>query len=137
VNEGQDLDRAVAGFSKYLFSDLLSRASWGIGALEGVSLAGQDIVEQDESAFVPSMIYFGVKKRESVWLRMAGVPRLVADGLATVWENQKLHEPKSYDQIRDWVRALSEESWRQAIPENAQVTPSDMKLIWDNFAGTA
>jgi hypothetical protein len=83
------------------------------------------------------MIYFGVKKRESVWLRMAGVPRLVADGLATVWENQKLHEPKSYDQIRDWVRALSEESWRQAIPENAQVTPSDMKLIWDNFAGTA
>ena len=70
-----------------------------------------------------------------IWLRMAGVPRIVANGLAGVWKQKNADEPKSYDAIREWVAGLSDSDWQQAIPPGTTLTPRDMRLIWQDFAG--
>ncbi len=58
-------------------SKRLAAASWGLGALETISLAGIPKEQWEDVGYVPAMVYFGVDRREAVWLRMAGVPRPV------------------------------------------------------------
>jgi replicative superfamily II helicase len=135
VEENGDKDDKVSNFSSYLFSQLLGRASWGIGALEGVSLVGQDSDQVESVGYIPSMIFFGVQKKEAVWLRMIGVPRIVANGLGNIWQKNGLEEPKSYDEIRTWVNSLSDDQWEEAIPKYTTLTPGDMREIWKSFIG--
>lgn len=135
ILEESDLDKKVSQFSSYLFSELLGRASWGIGALEVVCRAGDDEASWDDAGHIPSMIFFGVRRKEAVWLRMVGVPRLVADGLATLWQRSSADDPSTYDSIRIWVDSLGDADWLQAIPANSSVTPTDMRLLWRRLAG--
>jgi replicative superfamily II helicase len=128
-------DERVSEFSRYLFSQLIGRASWGLGALESVSLATAGEADVADAAYIPSMVFFGVRQPEAIWLRMVGVPRVVADNLATLWRARSVGEPGTYDKIRGWVNGLTESDWRQAIPPGAPVTPQDMRLIWEEFAG--
>jgi hypothetical protein len=130
-----DIEKRVADFSSYLFSQLLTRASWGIGALENIALAGDDEAEWEKIGYVPSTIFFGVQRKEGVWLRMAGVPRVVADSLGKLWEQQNMGDPNTYDDIRRWVTQLSDTDWRQAIPAGTFLTPEDIRHIWQEFAG--
>lgn len=131
-----DEDRQVADFTRYLFSTLLGRASWGIGALEAICLAGQDSERWDEAGYVPSMIFFGVQRKEAIWLRMVGMPRVVANGLGQLWQQTQSDEPTDYGHIRKWVDDLTDNEWRQAIPTETSLTVSDMRMIWREFSGT-
>ena len=79
------------------------------------------------------MIFFGVRQKEAVWLRMVGVPRIVADGLAELWKAGKKAEPTSHDEIRDWVSGLEDESWKRALPTESNLRPEDMRLLWKQF----
>ena len=47
---------------------------------------------------------------------MAGVPRIVANGLADIWKQKIADEPKSYEGIREWVANLSDRDWQKALP---------------------
>lgn len=129
-----DPDRRVAEFSKYLFSNLLGASSWGLGALEGVCLAGRDRNTREAANYIPSMVFFGVQKREAVWLRMVGVPRIVADNLAGMWEARGGKEPQSYNDIRNWVSGLADDAWARAIPAGSDLTPDHLRRIWREFA---
>ena len=136
VPDEPDPDKRVTKFSNYLFSPLLGLASWGIGALEGICLAGmEDQSQWEEVGYIPSMIFFGVQRKEAIWLRMVGVPRLVADGLAQIWQQNSGQEPGTYEEIRNWISRLTDEDWQQAIPSNTSLTPEDMRLIWQEFTG--
>jgi replicative superfamily II helicase len=127
-------NKRIVEFSKYLFS-ILSTASWGIGALETVCLTDDERSYTGDIGHIPSMIFFGVRQKEAIWLRMAGVPRIVANGLASVWKQKFTDEPKSYEGIREWVTSLSDSDWQKAIPAGTTLTPGDMRLIWQDFTG--
>ena len=127
-------NKRIVEFSKYLFS-ILSTASWGIGALETVCLTGDERSHVGDIGHIPSMIFFGVRQKEAIWLRMAGVPRIVANGLADVWKQKNAQEPKSYEGIREWVAGLSDSDWQKALPSGTTLTPKDMRLIWQDFTG--
>jgi hypothetical protein len=135
VTNEEDQDKRVTEFSKYLFSQLLGQASWGIGALESVCLAGSKVPVEADVGYVPSMIFFGVKRKEAVWLRTVGVPRIVADSLAQLWERRGGGEPGTYEDLRNWVAGLSDPEWRHALPANGALTPADMRILWHQFAG--
>jgi hypothetical protein len=128
----KDPDKRLSLFSTYLFSTLLGQVSWGLGALEGVCLAGRD-EDLETVGHVPSMVFFGVQRKQAVWLRMVGVPRIVADSLATLWIREKQPEPRSHEEIRDWVSDLSDERWRQVIPKGSRLRPTDMRVLWGQF----
>ncbi len=129
-----DVNKQITDFSRYLYS-MLSRASWGMGALETVCLTGNEQTNWNEVGYVPSMIYFGVPQKEAIWLRMVGVPRIVAVGLANLWKQRAGSEPESYDGIRSWVANLTERDWQQALPSGASLTPRETRLIWQSFSG--
>lgn len=137
LEEGKafDKDRDTADFSRYLFSALIGRASWGLGALEGICLAGQPDDVWNKVGYVPSMVYFGVQEREAVWLRMVGVPRVVAEGLGRVWRDDNRQEPASFEELRSWVGALDDSRWKKTIPKDSNLTTADMRWIWKEFAG--
>jgi hypothetical protein len=116
-----------------LFSRLLTQASWGLGALEGVCLAGNEELEKRDAAYVPSMVYFGVPDKAAVWLRMAGVPRVVASGLASQWPTQET-VPGSFKEIRDWVGGIGDSEWTQSIPKGTNLNASQMRLLWREFS---
>ncbi len=134
VASEKDPDRRLNLFSTYLFSTLLGQVSWGIGALEGVCFAGQ-VEDLETIGHVPSMIFFGVQKKQAVWLRMVGVPRIVADGLADQWTQEKKTEPRSHDEIRNWVSNVDVKGWQRVIPKGSRLRPADMKILWNEFCG--
>jgi len=131
----KDPDKELSEFSKYLFSKLLGRASWGMGALESVCLAGTADAGREEAEHVPSMIYFGVSHKEAVWFRMVGVPRVVAEGLGRLWKARTGRPPQSFEDLRGWVGELSESDWRNSLPPKSPLSPTDLRWIWKEFSG--
>jgi hypothetical protein len=81
------------------------------------------------------MIFFGVPTKEALWLRMGGVPRIVASGLATLWTRRTEGEPTSYDMVRNRITSLSDSDWQQALPAKTALTPGEMRVIWQSFSG--
>lgn len=134
ASPSNDHNKQITDFSRYLFS-MLGRASWGMGALETVCLSGNEQANWDEVGYVPSMIFFGVPEKEAIWLRMVGVPRVAAGGLADLWKQRMNSEPTSYDMVRNWITNLSDSDWQQALPAEASLTPREMRLIWQSFSG--
>lgn len=141
VRSEQGVDQAVpsegeiAGFSQYLYSTLITNASWGIGALEGLCLAGRTEIAEGSAAHVPSMIFFGVRSTEAVWLRMAGLPRIVAEGAAHIWRTEGRMRPKSYVELRKWISDLSPTHWEQILPANLPISTSSIKRVWEELSG--
>lgn len=130
-------DQQVAEFSSYLFSTLITNASWGIGALEGLCLAGEGDESSNPAAHVPSMIYFGVQSTEAVWLRMAGLPRIVAEGAASLWREQNLTAPSSYNELRGWISSFEDKDWKKIIPPTSRISEKSMKVIWKELNGSS
>ncbi|NOU57218.1 DEAD/DEAH box helicase [Brevibacillus borstelensis] len=133
INNDNDPGTREAEFGKYLFSNLIGKASWGIGALEGIYLSQIEKEKWDDVGYVPSMIYFGVSSKEAVWFRMVGAPRFVAKGLAELWKSQVRKEPDSHEQIRKWIDNLDDEQWKKVLPKNVDITPSDIKKLWNEL----
>jgi len=133
VDDASDPEKNTTEFCNYLFSRLIGRASWGIGALETISLAGVSQEKWQEVGYIPSMIFFGVQKKEAIWLRMVGVPRVVANSLGQLWQNGLAQDPRTYDDIRKWVTELTDNEWKQAIPKGTELTPDDMRVLWKEF----
>jgi replicative superfamily II helicase len=137
-NQEDDRGEAITRFSQYLFGTLLGRASWGLGALEGLSLAGiEPPAAGGDEAYVPAMVFFGVRRKEAVWLRMVGVPRMVADPMGAIWETQRGGPPQTYAEVRNWVNAFGDEQWRSVIPRGSVLTPDAARRVWAAFSGEA
>ena len=125
--------KRLTKFSQYLFK-LIGKVSWGIGALETVSLSGTKDIDENVG-HIPFMIFYGVRQKEAIWLRMVGVPRIVADGLSETWRLKQTQSPQNYDDIRSWVSGLTDTDWLDVIPINTSLTPEDMRVIWSEFSG--
>jgi hypothetical protein len=132
---GNNIDPGLmeAEFGKYLFSNLIGKASWGLGALQGVYLSDLDEKQSGDVGYIPSMVFFGVPNKEAVWFRMIGAPRFLAKELAELWKRKRGKEPDSHQEIRDWVNKLSEEDWRSITPKNIDITPKEIKRLWKEF----
>lgn len=98
--EGDDPTR----ISRYVFSTLSSQLSWGLAAFESVCFAGADEWQNTEIPYIPSFVYYGVRSKEAVWMRMAGVPRTLAERFGNSWRDGATEAPASFTELRSWVR---------------------------------
>jgi hypothetical protein len=131
-DDDSDSPPAALNFARYLFGQLLHNASWGLGALRSVHLGGSRSDPDDDpgAAYVPSMVFFGVPSKEEVWVRMAGVPRPVAQAAARIWiRDAGGAPPTSHGEIRDFVASISPERWAGDLPSGA-LRPTDLPLLW-------
>lgn len=131
---GEPKDDAIARharFNSYLHSSLTGLASWGLGALERVALAGtdadQDVLER--AGHVPSMVLFGVNSPEAIWMRMTGLTREAATAASTLWRDQQQPAPSTFSDIRDWIGGLDDSAWDSALTGTAYQS-GDMRLLW-------
>ena len=126
----EDARRRLA--SHYLHSSLIGQVPWGVGAVQ--RLAVGDTQALADIGHVPSLVFYGVRTKEAATLRMAGVPRVAAEGLAEDWRDQ---EPSadSFEDVRNWVRDLGEPAWRGALPEGSPLTGAECRDVWRVLAG--
>lgn len=127
----------LADFCRYLHGRLLGQVSWGLGALATVCLGGEnhptDEAVPEQSRYIPSMVYFGVKSEAAIWLRMAGVPRLVAPKLGSLWQSEVGTVPTSLSSVRDWVSSLDDGAWGSVLA-GVQISAPSMREIWNELA---
>lgn len=118
-----------SGFASYLYSSLVGQASWGMGALQRVAWAGRTGETSGDAVHIPSMLFFGVRSKEAIWMRMAGLPRTAATRISSLWAEQGQGAPESYGQLRDFISGVSPAQWEQRRGTSA-VSGAQMKLLW-------
>ncbi len=120
-------DKRINNFISYL-TQTAFKSSWGLSALEGIVNAKNDDIE-DTNSYIPSMVYYGVKSKEAIALRMLGVPRVLSDNLAQSLLDKD--NPQSFDEVRRKVKSLNESDWDKIKPQNSNLNGAEWKQITD------
>jgi len=118
--------------SHYLHSTLVGQVPWGMGALQRLTLRESE--DLSEVGHIPSLIFYGVRSREAAMLRMAGVPRIAAEGLADRWRVTE-QVADSFPDLRHWVRDLPSEAWDESVQDREAVSGADCRAVWSALAG--
>lgn len=127
----EDPDARRRKTAVYLYSKLVGQIPWGIGAIQRLSLT--DPEQWKTVGHIPSLIFYGVATKEAAELRMAGVPRIAAEGLAQQW---KLHgNPDSFADVRHWLSQLDNGTWNAALPAGTPLTGRDCVSVWKALGG--
>ena len=67
-------------------------------------------------------------------LRMAGVPRVAAEGLAHRWRDAQ-QTTTTFPDLRRWVDNLPLDAWDQAVADREALSGSDARTVWTALAG--
>lgn len=121
ANTKDEADR-INEFIRYMNSARF-KASWGLGALEGIINASGDQLQ--DNSHISSLIYYGVDTKEALLMRMAGVPRRLAKSLGAVLNTENLN----LSQLRNTINSLSAEEWNKLAPEYSNLTGVEWKQL--------
>ena len=112
----QRVTAAMTQCCQSVFGRLTQTASWGLAALQSLTIAdSMDSLSTEEQRVVrnlPARVYYGVNSDEAVALRLVGVPRGAAAGLAQqigITATEPIH------QVRAKVRRTSATDWKVAL----------------------
>lgn len=100
------------------------KASWGLGALEGIVRSSDDKLE--ENSYIPSMVYYGVDTEQALIMRMAGVPRRLAKSLSQIIGRE---ETLTLSEIRRRINNLSDVEWENIVPRGTSLSGRDWKKL--------
>ena len=131
AQEDPDKRRRLAGH--YLYSTLVGQVPWGMGAVQRLALATDEDIQA--VGHVPSLVFYGVRTREAAALRMAGVPRIAAEGLGRQWGQEGLGEASSFTDMRAWLAQRSPEQWSKALPAESPLDGDGCRRVWSILAG--
>lgn len=128
-----DQEKRVADAGRYLYSTLVGQVPWGLGALQKLAVTGEDALKA--VGHVPSLVFYGVRTAEAATLRMAGAPRVAAEGLALQFR-QAQREPATFEEIRSWITSRTESDWEQALASPSAMSAAECQLVWSALSGT-
>ena len=128
-----DPENRVRAASHYLHSRLVGQLPWGIGAIQRLAGIQQ---EQGDAASVPSFVFFGVSSREAAQLRMVGVPRIAANGLAALQRSEQ-RTFDTFEELRGWVASIPASGWQQHLGSSSVLTGDECQRSWKVLAGVS
>jgi hypothetical protein len=115
-----------------VFGRLTQTASWGLAALQSLTLADvfESLPEEERRTIrnLPAKVYYGVSSDEAVPLRLLGVSRMAAEPLAKTLR-VKVDEPLSG--IRARVRSAEPATWQEALGEAG----ASLRRVWRIIEG--
>jgi len=115
-----------------VFGKLTQTASWGLGALQSLTLANslesKSADAQQTIRNLPARVYYGVNSDAAIALRMLGVPRAAAPQLATAL-GVKASEPLHV--LRGRLRSTQVGVWKKAIGANGE----SFHRVWSIIEG--
>jgi len=111
----RDMTTAITVCCQRLFGAILPAVSWGLSALQALSLGRlpSDEVVSSDARDLSSYVFYGVRTREAVALRLFGVPRGAAPALSAHLSRSGVQT----EQLRTALAASTEASWREAMGE--------------------
>ena len=117
-----DIQKRLTVCCRTVYQTLTHQGSWGIGALQSMTISrvtDLSAEEQAEIRSVPSMIYFGVPTVEGVLMRSLGVPRSVSVQLGQrfAMENNKDEHIPRLQKARRWLEESSPETWQEVADQ--------------------
>jgi hypothetical protein len=115
----------------HLYGTITSLLPWGLRAIERVALAGAPDGAAPDAELLPAMVVHGVRSREALALRMVGVPRIAAEGLATAWRSG----PVDYAGVDEWLGTTTDANWQAALPRGAPLSGGECRRIWEVIDG--
>jgi hypothetical protein len=121
-NNDNEADR-INKFIKYI-NNARFKASWGLSALEGIINASDEDIQ--ENSYIPSLVYFGVESKEALLMRMAGVPRRIAQPLSGILKKDEL---PTMTQVRKRINNLPNSEWDNLVPKGSNLSGQEWKLI--------
>jgi hypothetical protein len=132
-DDGDTHDKRVRNAGTYIHSQLVGQVPWGVSAIQRLALTDEALADV---AHISPMIFYGVRSRTSALLRMAGIPRVAAGGLAALWDERGV-PATSFADVRDWIAQLGLDRWATALPRDASMTGADVRSIWRALSGQA
>jgi hypothetical protein len=133
-SDGADPVRAMTRCCRSVFSRLTQTASWGLAALQSLTLGDSfDSMSADAQRVLrnlPARVYYGVNSDQAVALRLLGVPRTAATPLARslgVGASEPLNE------VRAKLRAARVDTWRAALGDSGE----SYQRVWSIIEGEA
>jgi DEAD/DEAH box helicase/Helicase conserved C-terminal domain len=113
---GEDPVAAMTRCCRSVFGRLTQTASWGLAALQSLTLGDAfDTMSDDDQRVLrnlPARVYYGVRSEEAVALRLLGVPRTAAAPMA---ETLQVGASEPLDVVRGKLRAANVNTWKAAL----------------------
>ena len=124
-------NKAYQECCRNVYGQLAQTVSWGLSALQTISLAGKtEGMTEDQLARmrnIPAWVYYGVNTDGALAMRMAGVPREAATKLSRVIPTGKV----SISGIREQLMSEKGAAWTRALGNSGQTYFS----IWRQLEG--
>ena len=120
--EKESINR-VSEFVNYI-NDIRFKASWGLGALEGIVRGNEDDLKD---SYIPSYVYYGVNAPKPLAMRMLGVPRSLSQSLSQVIEHDV--NEYSFSQLRNILKGLTLNDWDSLCPKGSYLSGVEWKHI--------
>lgn len=128
-----DADRRRRLASHYLYGSLIGQVPWGMGAVQRLALQTPDDIKA--VGHVPSLVFYGVRTKEAAALRMAGVPRIAAEGLGLQWKAEDRGNASSFSDVRSWLAQRSSQQWSESLPTDSPLDGDGCRAVWSELAG--
>jgi len=126
-----DATKAMTRCCQTVFGKLAQSASWGLAALQSLTMRDLDELSPDEQRTLrnlPARVYYGVNSDEAVAMRLLGVPRTAATPLArelNVRPSDPLHS------TRQKLREADAGAWQSALGNRG----SSYRRVWAIMEG--
>lgn len=127
----QEYDGDLLHCTHHLYGTITSLLPWGLRAIERVSLAGAAEGAAPDAELLPAMVVHGVRSQEALALRMVGVPRIAAEGLATAWRAGAV----DYAEVDSWLGTTTDAAWHAALPRGAPISGAECRRVWEVIDG--
>jgi len=121
TGDDSEWTNALTKCSSRLFGKLTQTAAWGLSALQSMSVGDiENLSDEDRATLtnLPSYVYYGVNSKESILLRLLGVPRQAATQLSKEVEGDILKKP--LPEIRQWFIESDNKPWVKALGESGE-----------------
>jgi replicative superfamily II helicase len=116
-----DTTKAMTDCCRKVFGKLTQTASWGLSALQSMTLGDslENMSDDDQRVLrnLPSRVYYGVNSDEAIALRLLGVPRSAAEPLA---KSLQIDSKTPLHQTRQNLRGANVEAWRKALGQKGE-----------------
>ncbi len=139
----EDADtKALTDACRAIYRTIVNSGTWGIAALSQVSgLDFSALSEADQRRInaLPAMIYHGVNSEEAVLMRMNSAPRSAAEALGSLYRKNTTADERRYSvgEARRFLQELDVEDWNGVRPDNAPLSGSGYKRVWEILSGAA
>lgn len=117
----RSVEDSVSTCCQRLFGKIAPTVSWGLSAIQAMTLRGQNQSESDDNLRglrnLPSFAYYGVSNEQAVALRLLNVPRTAADKLSQLPDLVQTQptDAAGIASARQWVRTSTESHWTRAL----------------------